>query len=473
MYTAINSLYENYSCSVRVNGKFTEPFYISNGLKQGCIISPTLFKIYINDLVEDINSLGKGITTPDGQVSLLMFADDIVLMAADEADLQVMLDRIENWCNKWRLNINDSKTQIIHYRQKSKSRSQFNFTCGDYSLEYSDKYKYLGVWVHEHLDMSVTVGEVVKSATRALGKVISVFKGCGGTSHEVFTKLFNAAVLPVITYSAGIWGLRDFPKLNGILHKAGRFFLGLPPKSPNMAVQGEMGWNSTNYHTKLQVIRLYCRIRGMDDDRLTKRIFNWSEGLTGNNWVNSVNKFLLRNTLTDVKNMNSKDAVKLCSPALDSAEKEKWSTNIWNDRGQVNGNKLRTYRTFKKCLAPEKYLNLNIPKPQRTPFVKLRCGVLPLEIETGRYYKVELENRKCKLCNLDEVENEIHFLTKCPLYDDFRSDMFTKALNINPAFSQMGSSDKMNFLLSCDTLVPSTIKTVDKMFARRKLFVKR
>ncbi len=77
-----------------------------------------------------------------------------------------------------------------------------------------------------------------------LGNAISVFKDSGGSSHKVFVKLFETAVLPVILYSAGIWGLRDFAKLNSILNRAGRFLLGAPSKTPNLAVQGEVGWKS-------------------------------------------------------------------------------------------------------------------------------------------------------------------------------------------------------------------------------------
>ena len=271
IYQALNSLYDNYRCTVRINNMYTEHFDIPNGLKQGCVVSPTFFKIYINDLVTDINNHEAGITIDNRNISMLMFADDIVLLAPTEDKLQEMLDIVNNWCSKWRLTLNGTKTEIIHYRHKSKERSAFQFKCGELNLQYTDKYKYLGVWLHEHLDLSVTVKEISKSATRALGKVISIFKNTGGSSHKIFIKLFNTAILPIITYSAGIWGLHEFKKLNTILNKAGRFLLGLTPKTPNIATQGEMGWNSIIYHTRKEVIRLFCRLQNMSDNRVTKK----------------------------------------------------------------------------------------------------------------------------------------------------------------------------------------------------------
>ena len=87
----MNSLYENYRCTVR---PITECFRICNGFKQGCVISLSLFKIYINDLVSDINRPNAGVTIQDGSISMLMFVDDIVLIAPAEEDLQHMLNAV-------------------------------------------------------------------------------------------------------------------------------------------------------------------------------------------------------------------------------------------------------------------------------------------------------------------------------------------------------------------------------------------
>ena len=61
MYKALLSIYDNIRCSVRINGKLTEWFDVSCGLKQGCSLSSILFNLYINDLILKVNSLGIGI----------------------------------------------------------------------------------------------------------------------------------------------------------------------------------------------------------------------------------------------------------------------------------------------------------------------------------------------------------------------------------------------------------------------------
>ncbi len=72
--------------------------------------------------------------------------------------------------------------------------------------------------------------------------------------------------------------------------------------------------------------------------------------------------------------------------------------------------KLRTYVTFKNEFNVEPYLLDPIQKCQRSVCTKLRCGILPLHIETGRYTNTALENRLCKFCekNVKKMKNTLY-----------------------------------------------------------------
>ena len=67
------------------------------------------------------------------------------------------------------------------------------------------------------------------------------------------------------------------------------------------------------------------------------------------------------------------------------------------------------YSLFKNEIKTEEYILSNIPKYKRSLLCQLRISILPLEIETGRYTRKEVEDRICKLCKLD-IEDEIHFV---------------------------------------------------------------
>ena len=83
----IKSLYDNVESAVKVNNDLTDWFEIQNGVKQGCILSPTLFSMLINDLAEDINTAELGVQCKENIVSSLLFADDLVILAENEVNL--------------------------------------------------------------------------------------------------------------------------------------------------------------------------------------------------------------------------------------------------------------------------------------------------------------------------------------------------------------------------------------------------
>jgi len=135
--STIQSLYSDLRCTVCVNNDLTPWFDVEAGVKQGCILSPTLFSVYINDLTERINSLNCGRNIDDIRL------DDIALIAPDENSLQRMLNIVSDWCLTWQLSINSSKTKVVHFRPQSCSKIDYVFRCTDYVIDYCDSYKYL------------------------------------------------------------------------------------------------------------------------------------------------------------------------------------------------------------------------------------------------------------------------------------------------------------------------------------------
>ena len=157
-------MYENLSC----NNQETDWFRVTQGVKQGCVISPILFSIYVNDLSKELEDMQCGLTIQEPMhISVLFYADDIAIISESEGGIQQMLDKLIDWCNKWRIVINENKTKILHFRPKAKNVTGYNFICGKKKIELSSNYKYLGYWSKEFLDM-----KLAKSASRALGVFI-------------------------------------------------------------------------------------------------------------------------------------------------------------------------------------------------------------------------------------------------------------------------------------------------------------
>ena len=90
-----------------------------------------------------------------------------------------------------------------------------------------------------------------------------------------------------------------------------------------------------------------------------------------------------------------------------------WKTGLEsNGRDENNGNKLRTYRTYKTGLSAEFYVTSNMRRDHRRILARFRSCNLPLAIETGRYTKPKTppSQRICHFCNTSATEDETHFL---------------------------------------------------------------
>lgn len=107
----------------------------------------------------------------------------------------------------------------------------------------------------------------------------------------------------------------------------------------------------------------------------------------------------------------------------------------------VNSSKLQSYCQFKLSFGPEEYLHhIDIYKFRRV-LAMFRCSSDNLMLEVGRYYNIPSEHRFCIYCECI-VEDEIHFLLVCPLYDDLRT------LYINNTLQQMPLYRKFSKLMS-------------------------
>ena len=128
MYNVIVNMYKNIKSRIHFGSEFSEFFPCSIGVRQGENLSPLLFSIYLNDLEMFLqNNNVEGLCTISDELEtelnlylklfVLLYADDTVLMAESQIDLQNQLDSLYEYCELWKLQVNVQKSKIVIFSQ--------------------------------------------------------------------------------------------------------------------------------------------------------------------------------------------------------------------------------------------------------------------------------------------------------------------------------------------------------------------
>ena len=210
---------------------------------------------------------------------------------------------------------------------------------------------------------------------------------------------------------------------------------------------------------KLEMIRLWNRIINMDDDRITKVIFNWEYDLGLSNWCTSVKQILTECGLQqnyETKNLCNLNSLEIKLSAMNETQ---WKDNLHKKP------KLIFYQKLKNSYSSEKYVTQNLSLSLRSSIAQLRFGVLPLHVETGRFSTKSRDQRVCKICHSDVVEDELHFLFFCEQYHDLRQIMYQKITKQYADFESKGELEKLQILVDCPILLGNYIQ---KAFSQRQ-----
>ena len=205
----ISSYLNDRQCQIRVNGQLSRPFSPAAGVPQGSVIAPVLFNLFANGM-------------PFDQQRYRMpsqFADDIALWttsfnvhhAADQT--QSMLDQVANYCTRWRIKLNATKTQMVIFeksgnfnrafrRPRHRQATPVRLTLGGHQIEPSRCAKFLGVTFDSSLSFNSHVDQVVTRCRQRLN-ILKALRGTDwGSGPETITGVYKQFIKPVLLYGS-------------------------------------------------------------------------------------------------------------------------------------------------------------------------------------------------------------------------------------------------------------------------------
>lgn len=276
--------------------------------------------------------------------------------------------------------------------------------------------------------------------------------------YETFTKLFESTVAPILDYGTEVLGYVDLPKIDAVQFKTMKAYLGVKKHTPHPMIEGDMGWAPGKIRRMVNRTRFWNRVMKMDEGRLPKSLMEW-EIEEENVWSSSLKKEIdeLDETenLTWINDRSIADLRYLKGKLMDNYQ-EQWKVKV-NSKP-----KLRSYKLWKSNFGTEMYVKINLSRGERSMLAQIRGGVAPINLETGRYNRVPVEQRICEMCHLEEVETEEHLLLKCPKYEDLRAELQRGLTPVNWADNNLAIGALMN-------IAPrATAKFICKVFDRRK-----
>ena len=146
----MQSIYVDSRACVRVGNDASEWFPVKVGLRQGCVMSPWLFNVYMDDVVQEVNVrvLGKGLELLNAnggrfKINQLLFADDTALVADSEEKLCRLVSEFGSVCERRKLKVNVGKSKVMRCSRYDNG-DRMHVILNDEPLEEVDCFKYLG-----------------------------------------------------------------------------------------------------------------------------------------------------------------------------------------------------------------------------------------------------------------------------------------------------------------------------------------
>ena len=449
--SVIKNIYSVVNLCIRCDKTVSQSFVNSVGVKQGDALSPLLFLFFINDIAQEFNSNqyneDQYFSLNGNLLYLFLFADDTVLFAKSPDALQILLDKLKYYCSKWNIEVNKDKTEVLVFRN-SWQQTQHKWYYDNQELNIVNSYVYLGVLLNYNGKFQATQKRFASQGGKALSSVLNTLKNLYITPKQQ-CYMFDSLVSSVLNYASELWGFHQAKDIEQIHYRFCRFVLKVPKSTPLSCLVGDLGHLPMYILRKQKILKYWLKIILYKPDIVydiySLLVRDCNDGKV--NWASNVRDLLFELGYNNL--WYNQDNVDICYDILNrrllDQYYQSWYASI------TDSEKLHIYRSIKTEFVLEEYLlyNTNVKLLSH-----LRFGILKLNVETGRYYNINREDRLCKCCSMKNVENEYHFMLVCPAYRQIRLKYFTKYYCSWPSMNKLyallkSKSEKFIYKICC------------------------
>ena len=252
--------YQNLSSVVKWNNAFSASFLVTSGVRQGGILSPRLFIMYVDDLLILLRKSKAGCHIAELFVAAIMYADDLALLAPTRNSLQTLLDVCQKYGMEWCITYNPSKTNLMTFGRQVDYQPVY---LNGISISPVSECKYLGVNVVAGKGFSTSSRKPLSSFYCSANTILNILRK---PSEQVQMQLLYTNCVPILTYACEVKSFtgRDMTRYDVALNDCIRKVFSFHRWESTRELRRSFGYDSiTEIFAKrqrnfLQCLRLTC-----------------------------------------------------------------------------------------------------------------------------------------------------------------------------------------------------------------------
>ena len=202
LWTLVKDLYSGLTSKVKWMGEFSNSFNIQQGVRQGAILSPFLYKTYLNPCLIEREQQRLGLCVGGTYCGCPTCADDLALIARCEIELQLMSNIVQRNCKQDRVTIHPIKSNIVFLKShKSVTKKTFPHKLNGNDIHLSSTTTHLGLFRSEINENTINIEGRLSLARRTLYSLINIgAHGSNGLNPRISCKIYQCYVLPRLLF---------------------------------------------------------------------------------------------------------------------------------------------------------------------------------------------------------------------------------------------------------------------------------
>ena len=290
IFTVVYNLYKKAKSCMKVNGCHSSFFSCMKGVRQGENLSPLLFSLFLSDLNNFLSKKYQGLSMFNNMANdvqddtfdmyfklfVLLYADDTIVLAESVDELQVALNAMVEYCNKWKLEINNSKSKVLVF-SRGKIRNKPKLWFDGKQLEVVYKYDYLGITLNFNGAFKLAIKKMYDTASRAM---FALLKKARSLNLDIDTQLhlFDSTVLPILLYGCEVWGFSNIDMVEKLHLRFCKYLLKVKKSTPNVMVYGELGRQPIRNIIISRMLNFWLKIQLSEKIKLSSLLYKvWFE----------------------------------------------------------------------------------------------------------------------------------------------------------------------------------------------------